>query len=190
MTQRIFKPKLFEVFCNVPKDKDLALALIEKVLFNQGILPQDIVMTSKRDVCLSVYLTTKGKACKVRNALNGLNIRGVRFYLKSFQNENWKIKWAKNLRPFCLTKKFNVAPTWYKGKKRSSGRQVIFLSSVNAFGTGLHETTRFMARLIEEKSKGMQSFLDIGTGTGLLALVALKSSVKDITIAYFTFRCL
>ena len=174
-------PKLFEVFCKVPEGADTALTLTERVLVNQGILPQDIVVSSQKKILrLSVYLNTEKKACKIRNSLNRLNIKGVRFYLKSFQNENWKIKWAKDLRPFRLTKKIDVVPTWHQKGYARLKRQKILLSSVNAFGTGLHETTRFMAQLLEEKSKGIGNFLDIGTGTGLLALVALRCDVKDI----------
>ncbi len=54
------------------------------------------------------------------------------------------------------------------------------MDTLLSFGTGLHETTRFMAQFIEDKKGKFKSFLDIGTGTGILALVALKYGAQDV----------
>ena len=50
-----------------------------------------------------------------------------------------------------------------------------------AFGTGLHATTRFMAQFAESCEGKYLSFIDIGTGTGILALMALKCGAKQVT---------
>jgi len=54
------------------------------------------------------------------------------------------------------------------------------MDTLLSFGTGLHETTQFMAQFIEDQNGKFKSFLDIGTGTGILALVALKYGAGDV----------
>ena len=54
------------------------------------------------------------------------------------------------------------------------------MDTLLSFGTGLHETTRFMAQFIEDNRGKFKSFLDIGTGTGILAIVALKYGGQDV----------
>jgi ribosomal protein L11 methyltransferase len=54
------------------------------------------------------------------------------------------------------------------------------MDTLLSFGTGLHETTRFMAQFIEDRRGNFKSFLDIGTGTGILALVALKYGAQKV----------
>ena len=73
-------------------------------------------------------------------------------------------------------------PVWYRDKyKPVPGRDYILMDTLLSFGTGLHETTQCMAQFIEDKKGKFESFLDIGTGTGILALVALKHGAKDVT---------
>ena len=80
-----------------------------------------------------------------------------------------------------MTKKLDVVPVWYQDKyKPRPGCDYILMDTLLSFGTGLHETTRFMAQFIENKKGGFKSFLDIGTGTGILALVALKYGARDV----------
>ena len=75
----------------------------------------------------------------------------------------------------------DVVPVWYQDKyKPRSGCDHILMDTLLSFGTGLHETTRFMAQFIEDKRGTFNSFLDIGSGTGILALVAIKYGATDV----------
>jgi len=74
-----------------------------------------------------------------------------------------------------------VVPVWYKAKyKARRGCDYVLMDTLLSFGTGLHETTQFMAQFIENKEGSFKSFMDIGTGTGILALVALKYGAQDV----------
>ena len=89
-------------------------------------------------------------------------------------------QWKKSIKPFALTKRIDVVPVWHKKIYKRNQRTPVYIDSVNAFGTGLHETTRFMAELIEDCQGRFTSFLDVGTGSGILSMVALKSQAKEV----------
>jgi ribosomal protein L11 methyltransferase len=73
-----------------------------------------------------------------------------------------------------------IVPVWEKSKFRSSRRTPIFLEPGSAFGSGYHETTRLMTRLLELLAGKIGSFLDIGCGTGILSVAAAKLGAVKI----------
>src|SRR5947209_7218139 len=86
------------------------------------------------------------------------------------QNEDWLAKWKEGYEPFRVGHKFVITPSWKKvSKAKSTGRFIIQLDPGMAFGTGTHETTKLCLKAIERHSTGGR-FLDVGTGTGILAI--------------------
>lgn len=86
------------------------------------------------------------------------------------ENRDWLAEWKKNWKP-TETAKFIIAPMWENIE--SGEKTVIRIEPSMAFGTGTHETTRLCLQAIEENYAG-ESFLDVGTGTGILAIAAAK----------------
>jgi len=149
--------------------------LLRRVFLSAGCDPVDITQyADEKGVCVSVYLSSMKKAEKIRQDIRDLFLRGVRLTAKSLSQEDWQDLWKKEIMPFPLTKQFDVVPVWHREKYKPGHRTPILIDTSFVFGTGLHETTRFVAELIEEKRGRFNEFFDIGTGTGLLAVVALK----------------
>ncbi len=98
---------------------------------------------------------------------------------RKIENTDWLEEWKKHWQP-TKTGKFIVAPTWSevnadKSDADSQNQEIIIrIDPEMAFGTGTHETTRFCLQAIEENYTGNESFLDVGTGTGILAIAAAK----------------
>jgi ribosomal protein L11 methyltransferase len=86
-------------------------------------------------------------------------------------DRDWLAEWKKEWRPVEVGR-FIVAPPWSEIPSRSD-RIVIRIEPGMAFGTGTHETTRLCLKAIEKYFRG-GSFLDVGTGTGILAIAAAK----------------
>lgn len=86
------------------------------------------------------------------------------------ENRDWLAEWKKSWKP-TETAKFIIAPMWETIE--SDEKIVIRIEPSMAFGTGTHETTRLCLQAIEENYTG-ESFLDVGTGTGILAMAAAK----------------
>jgi ribosomal protein L11 methyltransferase len=90
---------------------------------------------------------------------------------REVENQDWLAEWKKHWRP-TETGRFIIAPTWETVEETE--KIVIRIEPSMAFGTGTHETTRLCLRAIEENYDGALSFLDVGTGTGILAIAAAK----------------
>jgi len=182
--------KLFELFCIVRSSDRGQADLIVEILVSIGVKFKDIIVLTKKDIVrVSVYFSNKKKSENFKKKLQQIDLKNIRFRLREVKIENWKEKWAKSFSPFQLTKFIDVVPTWRKRGYQKTKRTPIYLSSINAFGTGLHETTRFMAELVEQCQGKFSSFFDIGMGTGILAMVALNSGAKDVLAIDFDSDC-
>lgn len=87
------------------------------------------------------------------------------------ENKDWLAEWKKHWKPTEIGR-FIIAPPWEPVNE--SGKIVISIEPNMAFGTGTHETTQLCIKAIEENYKAGQTFLDVGTGTGILAIAAAK----------------
>ena len=93
--------------------------------------------------------------------------------VREVMDEDWLGEWKKNWQP-VKTGRFIVAPPWSEIPE-ASDQIVIRIEPGMAFGTGTHETTRLCLTAIEKYFYG-GSLLDVGTGTGILAIAAAKFS--------------
>jgi ribosomal protein L11 methyltransferase len=87
----------------------------------------------------------------------------------------WRDEWKKHFAPFRLTDRVTIRPPWQPYEPRDRSEVVLELEPGRAFGTGLHATTALVATVLEELGPRLvgQSVLDVGTGSGILALVAV-----------------
>jgi len=88
------------------------------------------------------------------------------------ENADWLSEWKKHWRP-TRSGRFVVAPSWFDVANEKDA-VVIRIEPNMAFGTGTHETTRLCLKAIDEYFQPEMSFLDVGTGTGILAIAAAK----------------
>src|SRR6185503_12689083 len=87
-------------------------------------------------------------------------------------DRDWLGEWKKSWQPTGVGERFIIAPPWAEIAD-ARGRIVIRIEPGMAFGTGTHETTRLCLAAIEKYFAG-GSFLDVGTGTGILAIAAAR----------------
>ncbi|PYS66987.1 MAG: hypothetical protein DMF73_20390 [Acidobacteria bacterium] len=99
-------------------------------------------------------------------------------------DRDWLAEWKKDWQPVAVGDHFIIAPPWSEIND-ARGRIVIRIEPGMAFGTGTHETTRLCLETIEKHFEG-GSFLDVGTGTGILAIAAAKLFPEARIEAYDT----
>jgi ribosomal protein L11 methyltransferase len=97
------------------------------------------------------------------NQLQGISISHI-------PDQDWMQKWKEGFEAITIGNRLVVAPSW-KLPRETEGRAVIQIDPGMAFGTGTHETTRLCLEAIEVFWRG-GSLLDVGTGTGILAIAA------------------
>jgi ribosomal protein L11 methyltransferase len=125
---------------------------------------------------VTAYFESPPEVERVRAALaEALRVYGLassdvrEWKFREVEGRDWLAEWKSNWRP-TLVGRFVVAPPWSEVEE-SAGRLVIRVEPGMAFGTGTHETTRLCLAAIERHFRG-GSFLDVGTGTGVLAIAA------------------
>ena len=87
------------------------------------------------------------------------------------EQEDWQNGWRKYYHPLEIGKRLAVVPSW---QQYDTDRVKLILDPGLAFGTGGHETTSLCMEALDERVKGGERVLDIGTGSGILAIAALK----------------
>ena len=93
--------------------------------------------------------------------------------LVGVNEEDWANSWKQNYKPVKIGERIVICPAWEKYVP-AEGELVIRMDPGMAFGTGTHETTRLVIRLLEKYTKAGQRMLDVGTGTGILAICASR----------------
>lgn len=96
-------------------------------------------------------------------------------------DQDWMQKWKEGFEAVNVGERFIVSPSW-KLPGDGHGRLVIQIDPGMAFGTGTHETTRLCLEAIERYWKG-GSLLDVGTGTGILAIAAARLEPNSRVLA-------
>ncbi len=94
------------------------------------------------------------------------------------QPKNWNEEWEKTIQPITVGE-FYIRPTWDKNPIPGDKIELI-IDPKMAFGTGYHETTRLMLHAITKCMKPEHSVLDVGTGTGILGIAAIKKGASFV----------
>jgi ribosomal protein L11 methyltransferase len=114
--------------------------------------------------------------------------------VSGLQEEDWNKKWKSFFQPVSITERLVIKPPWRDYHARSN-EVVVELDPGMAFGTGTHPSTRMCLRVIDECVPEMEPgarMLDVGTGSGILAIAAAKLGLSDIVatdIDYTAVRC-
>ncbi len=155
--------------------------LLRCVLANSGV-PQEQVAEeiSRGQATLSFFADSPKKAQDLKKKINALGLKGIYLSRALLKDTDWKTRWKKYFKPFDITGTLRIVPAWAKAARVKRGRQPIYIDTTFAFGTGLHATTQMMARLIEARGGRISRFLDVGTGSGILALVAGCCGAQDV----------
>ncbi len=91
-------------------------------------------------------------------------------------HKNWNEEWEKSIQPIHVSDRFVITPSWHA--VHDVNKTVIIIDPKMTFGTGYHETTRLMLRLMETFVQPDTTVLDVGTGTGILAVGAVKLGAR------------
>jgi len=175
------------------KDKQLAVDLISDLFYDldlKGVVIETPEIESSEDWgndaiipeknAVIAYLPCDDKLERRRKFVeenlsrlektNGIECKIV---YSDMDEEDWAQTWKAYFRPEKITANIVVKPTW-REYIREHDEIVLEIDPGMAFGTGTHSTTRMCIAMIEKYLKKSSTFLDIGTGSGILMIAAAK----------------
>ena len=140
------------------------------------LIDESILNADKTVASVSVYLPEDGSAADTVSFLKErfatLNIK-AKITISGVCEEDWANSWKAYYKPIEIGERMVIVPAWEK-YNAPEGKLVVRMDPGMAFGTGSHETTRLVIGLLEKYIKEGQRVLDVGCGSGILAICAAK----------------
>ena len=109
----------------------------------------------------------------------GFDIGSLELENQNVQEQDWAENWKKYYKPFRAGEKLVIKPSW-ENYEAEEGDLVLELDPGMAFGTGTHETTYMCMEQLEKYVTPGCKAIDIGCGSGILALAAAKLGASDV----------
>lgn len=97
--------------------------------------------------------------------------------LSQTEDKDWINNWKQYFKQFYVDD-ILIIPSWEEVKEEDKERMIIHIDPGTAFGTGMHETTQLCIRQLKKYVTSETELLDVGTGSGILSIVALKLGAK------------
>ncbi len=94
------------------------------------------------------------------------------------EQQNWNASWEQSLEPIVISDRIVITPSWHA--ESQTHPICIIVDPKMSFGTGYHPTTRMTTRLLEEYVLPGSKWIDAGTGTGVLAIAAVKLGASSV----------
>ncbi len=187
--------KWLEIACDIPVDYSEILAAYLTELSGSGVCMEniDVDAFSHSEIVHSPIVSIKAyfnsedgineHLADISNFLQQLAYEhpGLVFskpVLSQVRSEDWSNSWKVNFKPLRVGKRLLIVPSWEEANQQPDDI-VLHLDPGMAFGTGGHETTRLCLELLEKimdelPTGKIASVLDLGTGSGILAMAAVK----------------
>ncbi len=151
------------------------------------LLDEEIINKDKTKAAVSVYLSEDRNVPEtimlVKSRFDALKV-DTKVETIGLKEEDWANCWKKYYKPIHIGKKVVIVPMWEEYSAKAD-EVTVKMDPGMAFGTGTHETTALCAEMIEKYMPAGARVLDVGTGSGILAILESKlgaSSVEALDI--------
>lgn len=140
-----------------------------------ALIDESILNADKTKATVSVFLSAERSLAEAkaflaeRIATLGL---AAEITTEGMREEDWAEAWKKYYHPIRIGR-VTVVPAW-EDYTPAEDERILRMDPGMAFGTGTHETTRLVMEMLSEEIRGGERLLDVGTGSGILALCAAK----------------
>lgn len=156
----------------------------DKPTANWELMDQSVIDAMPEDVQVKAWFDEKtlpriaGPLREQLAAVKGPDMGSLFVATQDVKEEDWSENWKQYYKPFRIGDHLVVKPTW-ESWEAQPGDLIIEIDPGMAFGTGTHETTAMCVALIEKYYRG-GTLLDVGTGSGILAIAAARLGARDI----------
>jgi len=120
----------------------------------------------------------KEKETRIKNAISESVINAEIVKEEIIDDKNWNEEWEKHVPAIIVNERIGIAPEWKLSELNTDIKLAI--NPKMSFGTGEHSSTRLMCILAEKVIKPNSYWIDAGTGTGILAILAIKLGANNV----------
>jgi ribosomal protein L11 methyltransferase len=185
----VIPPRLWQVSIRTTAEGEEAVGCLLERTFGQA--PSVYRSEKTGEIVVTVYPTgwpapQRAVRAGLEQALEDmrgwrLDLGQARLTIRPLRRENWAESWKRHFHPIEIGRRLLVKPGWSRRRARA-GQRVVILDPGLSFGTGQHPTTLFcLQQLARFRRKGEeQSFLDLGCGSGILAIAAAKMGYRPV----------
>ncbi len=110
----------------------------------------------------------------------GMNVGAGRVSVERLDESQWSEPWKEFFKPLPIGERILVYPSWEDVGECQSRDILIQINPQMAFGTGRHSTTMLCLELLEDTLEGGERVADVGTGSGILAIAAIKLGAREV----------
>lgn len=103
----------------------------------------------------------------------GIQVDAATLSLQEVPDRDWNSLWAQSVRPIRIGRRLLIRQSWNPVDAQSGVIELV-IDPKRAFGTGFHSTTQLLLEWLEDAVRGKERVLDVGTGSGVLAMAALR----------------
>ena len=141
------------------------------------LIDESILNADKTIASVSVYLPAERSVAEcisfLRERFAASDLKDAKIETVGVNEEDWANSWKAYYKPIKIGERLVIVPAWEKYTP-AEGELIVRMDPGMAFGTGTHETTRLVIKLLETYTKAGCRMLDVGTGSGILAICASK----------------
>jgi len=161
---------------------------ISNFLIEQGAQGLEEIEESSKRVRLKAYFLKDGKEKSIFHVLSrylkfleNIFLQKIPYQMKTtlVPEQDWGENWKRFFKPVPIGSRFVVFPPWEKVRLKRV-QIPIEITPGMAFGTGTHATTQLCIQALETRLKKGATVLDVGTGSGILAIVAAKLDAQEV----------
>ena len=141
------------------------------------LIDESILNADKTIASVSVYLPAEKSVPEclafLRERFSVSGLEDAKVETIGVNEEDWANSWKAYYKPIKIGSKLVIVPAWEK-YEAAPGELIVRMDPGMAFGTGTHETTRLVIQLLEKYTAPGCRMLDVGTGSGILAICASR----------------
>ena len=138
------------------------------------LIEQELLDKPRDTVIIHIYLEPGASPVEMLALIAArMEAAGIAYAVETegVEQEDWQNGWRKYYHPMDIGSRLAIVPSW---QEYDTDRVKLILDPGLAFGTGGHETTSLCLEALDQRVRGGERVLDIGTGSGILAIAALK----------------
>lgn len=159
---------------------------------NWDYFDQELAKMQECESCIKVYLADnnqgKQSLIEIEKFIEGLkeefketDLGRLKIETRILNDEDWANNWKQYFKPFTVSDKIIIKPSWEELTESSDGKTVLEIDPGMSFGTGQHHTTRLCIEQLVKHMKAGTEVLDMGCGSGILSIASILLGADKAT---------